>query len=257
MGFHKRLRFGPVMRKSALLAATPLIAAGGIWATPLVAQADTQTACVPLSLGPPPVPDPTGCKTVTVDANGALTSGSTSGNISFGGTTSGGNLAANTTYTLIDAIQTMATSPMFVGGSYTLSFASPCTTGSVSPTSSTYTVVAGAVSTPPAPPSTSPSAPLTITTDGSGNFNCDYTLTYPTIDSSNDTLCNGHLCSVRNDAFVESTPGTMVASASVPPGGSPPTSVPEAPWPILIPVAVVLVAGIGILGWRRKLANES
>jgi hypothetical protein len=245
------------VRRSTALLATPLVFAAWLSFNPLHASADSQTACVPLSVGPPPVPDPTGCKTVTVDANGALTSGSTSGNISFGGTTSGGNLAANTSYTLIDAIQTLATSPMFVGGSYTLSFASPCTTGSVSPTSATYTVVAGAVSSPPAPPSTSPSAPLTITTDGSGNFNCDYTLTYPTIDSSNDTLCNGHLCSVRNDVFLNSTPGTFIASASVPPGGSPPTSVPEAPWAILIPAAIVLTGGLGLFMWRRKLAPAS
>jgi len=100
----------------------------------------------------------------------------------------------------------------------------------------------------------------TITSDASGNFNCNYTLTYPTIDSSNDTTCgNGHLCSVRNDIWVVSgnTVVTQTASFSVEPDGQPPTSIPEAPLPILIPVGIVLIIGAGLVVWRRKLFATS
>ena len=244
----EELVFGGVlhMRKFIGFAILPLVAATCFTVTTLHARADTQTTCSG---------DPTGCKTVTVDSNGLLTSGSTSGTITLGGTASGGNLAANTTYNLVDVIEALATNHQFVGGSYTLSFASPCTTGSA--TGGTYTVVGGASTYPSTPPSTTGTRP-TITTDGSGNFSCAYTLTYPTVDGTNDTMCDGHLCAVRNDIFVvnQATGATVaaIASASVLPGGSPPTSVPEAPWAILIPASIVLVAGAGIVTWRRKLA---
>jgi hypothetical protein len=244
-----RRRIGVLAGVAALVttsvAVSLTVMAAGAWA-------DTQTTCGT---------DPTGCKTVTVDANGALTSGSTSGTITLGGTSSGGALAASTTYNLVDVIEALATNHEFVGGSYTLSFASPCTTGSA--TGGTYTVVGGSSTYPMTPPATSGTLP-TITTDSSGNFSCAYTLTYPTVDSSNDTMCDGHLCAVRNDVFVVSQANgatvTAIASASVLPGGSPPTSVPEAPYTVLLLLAAVAGAGFVILrryrrgGWGRQRA---
>jgi hypothetical protein len=230
------------VRKLALLLTAPLIVAAGLMGTSMVALADSQTSCV----------SPPNCKTVTVDGDGKLTSGSTSGNINFTG------LAASTTYTAPDSMEALATSHQYVGGSYTLSFAATCAVGSA--TSSSYTVTGVTqVSNYPTPPATSGTLP-TITSDASGNFNCNYTLTYPTIDSSNDTTCgNGHLCSVRNDIWVMSgtTKVTQTASFSVEPDGQPPTSIPEAPLPILIPVGIVLIIGAGLVVWRRKLFATS
>ena len=230
------------MRKLALLLTAPLVAAAGLLGTSVVALADSQTTCVSPN-----------CKTVTVDGDGKLTSGSTSGNINFTG------LAASTTYTAPDSMEALATSHQFVGGSYTLSFAATCTAGSA--TSSSYTVTGVTqVSTWPSTPAVTSGTLPTITSDASGNFNCNYTLTYPTIDSSNDTTCgNGHLCSVRNDIWVVSgnTVVTQTASFSVEPDGQPPTSIPEAPLPILIPVGIVLIIGAGLVVWRRKLFATS
>lgn len=231
------------MRKLALLLTAPLVAAAGLLGTSVVALADSQTTCV----------SPPNCKTVTVDGDGKLTSGSTSGNINFTG------LAASTTYTAPDSIEALGTSHQYVGGSYTLSFATTCALGSA--TSSSYTVT-GVIQFPsnyPTPPATSGTLP-TITTDASGNFNCNYTLTYPTIDNTNDsTGGNGHLSSVRNDiwAMSGSTVLTQTASFSVEPDGQPPTSIPEAPLPILIPVGIVLIIGAGLVVWRRKLFATS
>jgi hypothetical protein len=228
------------VRRSAALLAAPLMVAAWVGLNPIHAAADTQTTCS----------DPTACKTVTVDGNGALTSGSTSGTITIG------SLQPSTTYSLVDVIEGLGTNHVFIGGSYTISFSPTCTAGSA--TGSTYTVQGGASTYPSAPPATSGTLP-TITTDGSGTFSCAYTLTYPTIDGTNDSTCDGHLCSVRNDIFVMSgsTTVTQLASQSVPPGGSPPTSVPEAPWAILIPAVIVLTGGVGMVLWRRKLAPAS
>jgi hypothetical protein len=230
-----------VVRRFLVLATLPLAAAASLGLTVLPASADTQTTCGT---------DPTGCKTVTVDSSGALTSGSTSGTITLG------TLTASTTYNLVDVIEGLGMTHLFVGGSYTLSFAGSCASGAG--TSGTYTVVGGASTYPTAPPATSGTLP-TITTNGSGAFSCAYTLTYPTVDSTNDGTCSNHLCSVRNDIFVMSgsTKVTQLASASVPPGGSPPTSIPEASLPILLPAGIVLVAVMGVLIWRRKLATAS
>ncbi len=231
------------MRKLALLLTAPLVVAAGLLGTSVVALADSQTACV----------SPPNCKTVTVDGDGKLTSGSTSGNINFTG------LAASTTYNLPDSMEALATSHQFVGGSYTLSFAATCANGSATSSSYTVTGVTQASTWPSTPAVTSGTLP-TITSDASGNFNCNYTLTYPTIDSSNDTTCgNGHLCSVRNDIWVVSgnTVVTQTASFSVEPDGQPPTSIPEAPLPILIPVGIVLIIGAGLVVWRRKLFATS
>jgi hypothetical protein len=238
---------GLVVRRFLVLATIPLLAAASLGVTVLHASADTQTTCGT---------DPTGCKTVTVDSAGKLTSGSTSGTITLGGTGSGGSLAASTTYTLVDVIEGLGTAHMFVGGSYTLSFASSCTSGSA--TSGTYTVVGGASTYPMTPPATSGTLP-TITTDGSGNFSCAYTLTYPTVNSTNDAMCDGHLCSVKNDVFVMSgaTKVTAIASDSVAPGGAPPSTIPEAPLPILLPAGILLVAAMGVLIWRRRLDSAS
>ena len=235
------------MRRFLALATLPFLAAASLGLTVLHASADTQTTCGT---------DPTGCKTVTLDSAGLLTSGSTSGTITLGGTSSGGNLAASTTYNIVDVIEGLGTAHMFVGGSYTLSFAASCTTGTA--TSGTYTVVGGASTYPMTPPATSGTLP-TITTDGSGNFSCAYTLTYPTVTSSNDSMCDGHLCAVRNDIFVMSGTTTVaaIASASALPGGAPPTSIPEAPLPILLPAGILLVAAMGVLIWRRRLATAS
>ena len=235
------------MRRFLVLASLPLLAAASLGVTVLHASADTQTTCAT---------DPNGCKTVTVDSTGAMTSGSTSGTITLAGTGSGGSLAASTTYTLVDVIEGLGTNHLFVGGSYTLSFAASCTSGTG--TSGTYTVVGGASTYPTTPPATSGTLP-TITTDVSGNFSCAYTLTYPTVNNTNDGTCGNHLCSTKNDIFVMSgnTKVTNTASASVPPGGAPPTSIPEAPLPILLPAGILLVAVMGVLIWRRRLATAS
>lgn len=231
------------MRKLALLLTAPLVVAAGLLGTSMVALADSQTTCTDRN-----------CKTVTVDSDGKLTSGSTSGNITFTG------LTASTTYNVSDTIEALATTHQFVGGSYTLSFASTCAAGSA--TSSSYTVTGiTQVSTWPSTPAATSGTLPTITTDASGNFNCNYTLTYPTVDGTNDTTCgeNLHLCSVRNDIWVMSgdTKVTQTASFSVEPGGQPPTSIPEAPLPILIPVGIVFIIGAGLVVWRRKLFATS
>ena len=229
------------MRRLALLLAAPLVMGVGVLGTTTtVALADSQTICA----------SPPNCKTVTVDAAGKLTSGSTSGNINFVG------LTANATYNLIDAIEGLGSPSDYVGGSYTLDFAATCSAGSAT-NSSGYTVTGGP-SSYPTPPATG-GTPATITADGSGNFNCNYTLTYPAISSSNDGTCGNHLCSVRNDAFVISgnTQATQTASFSVEPDGAPPTSIPEAPLPILIPAAIAVVLGAGLFMWRRKLFANS
>jgi hypothetical protein len=228
------------VRKLALLLTAPLVAAAGLLGTSVVALADSQTTCV----------SPPNCKTVTVDGDGKLTSGSTSGNINFTG------LAASTTYTAPDTIEGVGPTQLFVGGSYTLSFATTCALGSA--TSGTYTVVGGTSTYPTTPPTTSGTL-ATITSDASGNFNCDYTLTYPTVDSTNVGTCSQHLCSVKNDIWVMSgtTRVTQTASFSVEPDGQPPTSIPEAPLPILIPVGIVLIIGAGLVVWRRKLFATS
>jgi hypothetical protein len=228
------------VRKLALLLTAPLVAAAGLLGTSVVALADSQTICV----------SPPNCKTVTVDGDGKLTSGSTSGNINFTG------LAASTTYTAPDTIEGVGPTQLFVGGSYTLSFAATCTAGSA--TNGTYTVVGGPSTYPTTPPTTSGTL-ATITSDASGNFNCDYTLTYPTVDSTNVGTCSQHLCSVKNDIWVMSgtTRVTQTASFSVEPNGQPPTSIPEAPLPILIPVGIVLIIGAGLVVWRRKLFATS
>lgn len=231
------------MRKLALFLTAPLIMAAGFFGTSVVALADSQTSCV----------SPPNCKTVTVDGDGRLTSGSTSGNINFVG------LSATTTYSVSDTLEALATNHQFVGGSYTLSFAGTCTSGSATGSSFTVTGITQASTWPSAPPQTSGTLP-TITSDASGNFNCDYTLTYPTVDGTNDTTCgNGHLCSVRNDIWVmsDSTVVTQTASFSVEPDGQPPTSIPEAPLPVMIPVAIVLIIGAGLVVWRRKLFANS
>ena len=233
------------MRRLALLMAAPVLVVAALLGTSLVAAADSQTTCA----------DPASCKTVTVDGAGKLTSGSTSGNITF---TTG--LAANTTYTLVDVMETLGTDHQFVGGSYTLNFAGSCTAGSA--TGGTYTVngTAPIASTyPTSPPSTTGTLP-TITTDGSGDFNCNYTVSYPTIDGTNDATCGGvNLCSTRNDLFVMSGnfKVTQTASLSVPPDGAPPTSVPEAPLPILIPAGILLALGAGLVLWRRRIFASS
>ena len=231
------------MRKFALLLTAPLVLAAGLLGTSITALADSQTACV----------SPPNCKTVTVDGDGKLTSGSTSGNINFTG------LTASTTYNAPDSLEALATAHQFVGGSYTLSFATTCTAGSA--TSSSYTVTGVTqVSTWPSTPAVTSGTLPTITSDASGNFNCNYTLTYPTVDGTNDTTCgNGHLCSVRNDIWVlsDTTVVTQTASFSVEPDGQPPTSIPEAPLPILIPVGIVIVIAGGLIAWRRKLFTTS
>ena len=227
------------MRKLALLLTAPLVVAAGLLGTSMVALADSQTICV----------SPPNCKTVTVDGDGKLTSGSTSGNINFTG------LAASTTYTAPDTIEGVGPTHFFVGGSYTLNFAATCTAGSA--TNGTYTVVGGP-SAYPTPPTTSGTL-ATITSDASGNFNCDYTLTYPTVNSGNVGSCGPKLCSVKNDIWAMSgnTVLTQTASFSVEPDGQPPTSIPEAPLPILIPVGIVLIIGAGLVVWRRKLFATS
>jgi len=230
------------LRKLALLLTAPLVVAAGLLGTSVVALADSQTSCV----------SPPNCKTVTVDGSGKLTSGSTSGNINFVG------LTANTTYNVSDTIESLGTTHEFAGGSYTLDFAATCVAGSATSSSYTVTGTSQASTYPSAPPTTSGTLP-TITADGSGNFNCNYTLIYPTIDGSNDSDCGGHLCSVRNDIWVLSgnTVVTQTASFSVEPDGAPPTSIPEAPLPILIPLGIVLILGAGLVVWRRKLFANS
>jgi hypothetical protein len=230
------------LRKFALLLTAPLVLAAGLLGTSITALADSQTACV----------SPPNCKTVTVDGDGKLTSGSTSGNINFTG------LAPSTTYNAPDSIEALGTSHQYVGGSYTLSFAGTCSTGSAVGSSYTVTGVVQAPSNYPAPPVTSGTLP-TITTDASGNFNCNYTLTYPTIDGTNDTSVGGHLSSVRNDIWAMSgdTVLTQTASFSVEPDGQPPTGIPEAPLPILIPVGIVVVIAGALIAWRRKLFTTS
>jgi hypothetical protein len=231
------------LRRFALLMAAPLLVAAAFVGTTVVAVADSQTSCV----------SPPNCKTVTVDSGGKLTSGSTSGNINFVG------LTANTTYNLVDVMETLGTDHQFVGGSYSLNFAGTCTAGSGTGGSYTVNGTAPIISTyPSSPPSTSGTLP-TITADGSGNFNCNYTVSYPTIDGTNDSTCGQHLCSARNDLFVMSGDSvvTQTASFSVEPDGAPPTSVPEAPLPILIPAGILLAIGAGIVVWRRRLFASS
>jgi hypothetical protein len=64
---------------------------------------------------------------------------------------------------------------------------------------------------------------------------------------------------VRNDIWVlsDTTVVTQTASFSVEPDGQPPTSIPEAPLPILIPVGIVIVIAGGLIAWRRKLFTTS
>src|SRR5579864_6533224 len=97
--------------------------------------------------------------------------------------------AANTTYTLEDVYQTLPDSSAVVySGAYVLALT--CSTGSG--TDGSYNVAAGS-STYPSPPSPAPAGTLpTVTTNGSGDVVCSYSLTV-------GTAPVGDFASSRND----------------------------------------------------------
>ena len=228
------------MPRRTTFAVVPLAATCLVIALPLEVTADdamgtTQTSCS----------DQHECKTVSVDAAGALTVGSTSGTISLSG------LGDVTAYSLVDVIETLGNGHMFVGGAYAMDWGT-CAHGSA--TAGDYSASGGTSTFPHSPPSTTGTRPA-LTTDAAGGFRCSYSLTYPAVDSSDDSTCGHHLCAVRNDIFVVLGGATVtrLASASVEAPNAPPPALPEMPSPPLGAVAGLLVVGGAVLAGQRRL----
>ena len=177
-------------------------------------------------------------KTVSVDASGRLTTPTTSGRITFT------DLAPDTTYSGVDAIEGLPAGTGFTHGRYTIRWGD-CAHGSA--VGGSFRILSGG-SYPRVLPKTSPSpTPIRIKANGDGLFSCTYTLAYPAGNIPTRAV------RVKNDIWVVKRDGTIVTqvdSKSVLPGAGPP--VPEVPLTILIPIGMMLVIAGYILFLRRR-----
>jgi hypothetical protein len=163
------------------------------------------------------------------------------GNLSLSGTTAG------TTYTLVDAFQALpnggANKDRYYKGTYAIIF-SNCTGGTGN--GSVETISSNGVY-PGGPPPNNTSPP-TYRASGS-SVSCDYSIAF------SGTAPAGTIASLKNDVWVL-VGGTLVAQTAgpsvTPPFGSP--VVPEVGLLVLLPLAGLLLLGIGV-AYRRRLAS--
>jgi hypothetical protein len=164
------------------------------------------------------------------------------------GTVSLANGSPRTTYTIVHAFQALPEADdgapnRFYSGTYAITFT--CATGSG--VGSAESIGSGGAY-PVGPPPSNKGAP-TITTDGSGNANCDYTLKFSGSAPAGSTI------SIRSDIWVllRTTLLTQTAGPQVTP---PFTGIPEAPSAVLLPVTGFLaLIVVGLFRHRLQMIS--
>jgi hypothetical protein len=226
------------LRRGARLLLASIIALSAVAAYPLVAGASD-----PCSITTP-------CSKTVSTNNGAMTN-------PVAGVITASGLAANSTYSVADALQPLpnngSNANRFYRGTYTLTWNS-CSSGTA--VGSTFNVGPNLASTsfPAGIPPMTAGALASITTDAAGSFSCGYSLSFTV------TPVSGPVVSVRNDIFMMSgaTPAAHFASPSVgAPPLTPPPGIPEAPLMVLLPLSALLIFGLTLVREFRKQATAA
>jgi hypothetical protein len=170
------------------------------------------------------------------------------------GTVSVTGASPGATYTVVTAFQALSEEDAdgvsrFYTGDYVIAIS--CSTGVGSNTTEKLGL-GGRY--PGGPPPANTGTPL-IRTDAGGKADCDYTVSF------SGSTPSGNTTAIRSDIWL-SLKGTQLAQAAGPSIVPPPTAIPEAPLPILLPATGLLVLGLLALhrpgrGGRERHAEQS